>query len=256
MQEIYMRPWKLPATNRSNLNPGRHGLRAASGAAPPCAISRRFPYVFPGKIAIVMFFAGIAWPVPGGPCGSLLRKAEAGNERNGGRCLSDEDCPLHQDSVHGCSMPLRRSSLSNCPGAFSTRVLSGPHARHLGLDEEQTIADYLEAAGETAPTRLEVTSEVRILPHARLIARSPTQLAPWGMLAAGLLILALVLSVWSYFRRGTKREASAPEPVRAAAAPSSNDNGQSAATSQSPPGQNAPAQHPPSAHPGREANQC
>jgi len=21
-----MRPWKLPATNRSNLNPGRHGL--------------------------------------------------------------------------------------------------------------------------------------------------------------------------------------------------------------------------------------
>jgi cytoskeletal protein RodZ len=65
------------------------------------------------------------------------------------------------------------------------------------------------------------------------------------MLAAGLLILALVLSVWSYFRR-EQREASAPEPVRAAA-PSSNDNGQSAATSQSPPGQTPPAQHPPSA---------
>ena len=141
---------------------------------------------------------------------------------------------------------LEEEKFEQLPGGIFNKGFVRAYARHLGLDEEQTIADYLEAAGETAPTRLEVTSEVRILPAREADSEKPTRTVPWGMLAAGLLIFALVLSVWSYFRR-EQREASAPEPVRAAAAPSSNDNGQSAATSQSPPGQNPPAQHPPSA---------
>ena len=124
---------------------------------------------------------------------------------------------------------LEEEKFEQLPGGIFNKGFVRAYARHLGLDEEQTIADYLEAAGETAPTRLEVTSEVRILPARETDSEKPTRTVPWGMLAAGLLILALVLSVWSYFRR-EQREASAPEPVRAAA-PSSNDNGQGAGTS-------------------------
>ena len=111
---------------------------------------------------------------------------------------------------------LEEEKFEQLPGGIFNKGFVRAYARHLGLDEEQTIADYLEAAGETAPTRLEVTSEVRILPAREADSEKPTRTVPWGMLAAGLLILALVLSVLSYFRR-EQREASAPEPVRAAA---------------------------------------
>jgi cytoskeleton protein RodZ len=142
-------------------------------------------------------------------------------------------------------LALEEEKFEQLPGGIFNKGFVRAYARHLGLDEEQTIADYLEAAGETAPNRFEPTPEVRILPAREAESEKLPRTVPWGMLAAGLLILALVLSVWSYLRREQK-EASAPEPVRAAA-PSSNDNRQSAATSQSPVGQTPPAQHPPSA---------
>ncbi len=138
---------------------------------------------------------------------------------------------------------LEEEKFEQLPGGIFNKGFVRAYARHLRLDEEQTIADYLEAAGETAPKRFEPTPEVRILPAREAESEKLPKTVPWGMLAAGLLILALVLSVWSYFRRD-QREASAPEPVRAAA-PNSNDNKQGAGTLS--PVQTPPAQHPPSA---------
>ena len=138
---------------------------------------------------------------------------------------------------------LEEEKFEQLPGGIFNKGFVRAYARHLGLDEEQTIADYLEAAGETAPKRFEPTPEVRILPAREAESEKLPKTVPWGMLAAGLLILALVLSVWSYFRRD-QREASAPEPVRAAA-PNSNDNKQGAGTLS--PVQTPPAQHHPSA---------
>src|SRR5580765_3433510 len=76
---------------------------------------------------------------------------------------------------------LEEEKFEQLPGGIFNKGFVRAYARHVGLDEEQTLADYLEAAGETAPTRLEVTSEVRILPAREADSEKPTRTVPWGM---------------------------------------------------------------------------
>lgn len=96
---------------------------------------------------------------------------------------------------------LEEDKFDQLPGGIFNKGFVRAYARHLGLDEEQTVADYLEAAGETpAPKLPEALPEVRIVP-ARDTGSATRKDLPWGWLAAGLLLLALVLSLWSYFRR-------------------------------------------------------
>jgi cytoskeleton protein RodZ len=110
---------------------------------------------------------------------------------------------------------LEEEKFDQLPGGIFNKGFVRAYARHVGLDEEQTIADYLEAAGEGVPQRAEPSPEVRILPAREAENSEPGKGLPWGLLAAGLLVLALALSVWSYLKRD-RREPGSSEPVRAA----------------------------------------
>jgi len=76
---------------------------------------------------------------------------------------------------------LEEEKFEQLPGGIFNKGFVRAYARHLGLDEEQTIADYLEAAGETAPKRFEPTPEVRILPAREAESEKLPKTVPWGM---------------------------------------------------------------------------
>ena len=93
-----------------------------------------------------------------------------------------------------------------------------------GADEEQAVADYLEAAGESAPPVepvVDIPSPLRDQDN----SKEGEPGVPWGILAIVLLVLALALSVWSYYTRESVKDAkgspraAAPEPQAVPAPP-------------------------------------
>jgi cytoskeleton protein RodZ len=145
---------------------------------------------------------------------------------------------------------LEEEKFDQLPGGIFNKGFVRAYARHVGLDEDQAVADYLEAAGEGAPSRLEASPEVRILPARESERDEPGKGLPWGILAAALLVLALALSVWSYLGR-EHQESSAPAPVRAATRPDGIAAQPAIPAQGAPPtasgAQGTPVAHPPSA---------
>jgi cytoskeleton protein RodZ len=97
---------------------------------------------------------------------------------------------------------LEEEKFNQLPGGIFNKGFVRAYARHLGLDEDQTVADYLTASGEVAPEPIpEIMAEA-----ARQERRppAPSRPLPWGLFAALLLLVALVLSIWS--RRQHKPE--------------------------------------------------
>jgi cytoskeleton protein RodZ len=92
------------------------------------------------------------------------------------------------------------------PGGIFNKGFVRAYARHLGMDETQTIADYLEATGETQPAKKadafesvevqEVRTEVRKEDNSGGISA-----IPWGTLAGALLIVAIGLGIWGFYSR-------------------------------------------------------
>ena len=116
------------------------------------------------------------------------------------------------------------------PGGIFNKGFVRAYARHLGMDETQTIADYLEATGETQPAKKadafepveaqEVRTEVRKEDHDNGISA-----IPWGTLAGALLIVAIGLGIWGFYSR--EKVSKPAEP------PSSTTNLSSASPSES-----------------------
>lgn len=106
------------------------------------------------------------------------------------------------------------------PGGVFNKGFVRAYARHIGLDEEQAITDYLDATNQnpsgTTPASVPDISAVaaqaaqmerlRSLNHNGVAAR-----VPWEVLAALLLLLAIVLVFWSYRKRGAS--VARPEPT-------------------------------------------
>lgn len=120
---------------------------------------------------------------------------------------------------------LEEEKFEQLPGGIFNKGFVRAYARHLGIDEEQAVADYLEAARETAPPAepvVDVPSPVR---HEET-GKEGEPGVPWGILAIVLLGLALALSVWSYYTRESVKDAkgspraAATEPQSAPAGPS------------------------------------
>jgi len=105
---------------------------------------------------------------------------------------------------------IESSRFDQLPGGIFNRGFVRAYARHLGLDEEQIVADYKTAAGEDDPnsaldadlpqdTHLELSPE-----HSEL---------PWKELAVLLLLLAVGVSLWKFHSREaarTRQEATSP----------------------------------------------
>jgi cytoskeleton protein RodZ len=101
------------------------------------------------------------------------------------------------------------------PGGIFNKGFVRAYARHLGLDEDQTVAEYLEASGDAPPVQPEFPAEE---PGRRIqtSADVPHRQLPWGVFAAILLLVALALSIWSHRQKkheGAPTQDSPPPPA-------------------------------------------
>src|SRR5262249_52888528 len=93
---------------------------------------------------------------------------------------------------------LEENNFSQLPGGIFNPGFVRPYARHVGLDEEQTVADYLVASGETNAPQASAIELQAMAEQAELRqAVKKSQQLPWGVFAAILLILAVGLFWWS-----------------------------------------------------------
>lgn len=88
------------------------------------------------------------------------------------------------------------------PGGIFNRGFVRAYARHLGLDDEQIVADYRHAAGEDDPN---VPMETDPPQETQPEMSSGRHALPWKELAALFLLLAVGLSLWKFRSRELAR---------------------------------------------------
>ncbi len=128
---------------------------------------------------------------------------------------------------------LEEDKFNQLPGGIFNKGFVRAYSRFLGLDEDQTIADYLQASGDALPASTEtaargegsgenaahenVTRENKDkddkVSRLEASADAPPRQVPWGVFAGALLVVALALSFWSHRRREQAREAVRPTPA-------------------------------------------
>ena len=151
---------------------------------------------------------------------------------------------------------LEDEKFNQLPGGIFNKGFVRAYARALGVDEDQTIADYLEASGEAPPPRTESPSRETRDNVAQRGAHEPengrleirAELAshqlPWGVFAVVLLLIALGLSLWTHRRREQERLARQPQVAQrseqasgqSTSAPDASNSGQSSSAQSSPVG--------------------
>jgi cytoskeleton protein RodZ len=89
---------------------------------------------------------------------------------------------------------LEEEKFDQLPGGIFNKGFVRAYARHLGVDEDQAVADYLEASGEGSAQAAGMQAE--IAPAEPRPSDASWQI-PWGWFAAVLLLVALALSLWS-----------------------------------------------------------
>jgi len=122
---------------------------------------------------------------------------------------------------------LEEDKFNQLPGGIFNKGFVRAYSRVVGLDEDQTVADYLQASGDAPPVSTEIApresggreDEARedAERNSRLetISNTPPRQLPWGVFAAVLLVVALALSVWSHRQREHTRESVRPTPATA-----------------------------------------
>jgi cytoskeleton protein RodZ len=140
------------------------------------------------------------------------------------RSVSLDDIALSTKIGTRMLRALEEEKFDQLPGGIFNKGFVRAYARHLGLDEQQTINEYMEALGETQqrsmpPDAMAVSKPQPVaerLTKPILETREPERAAeiPWGLLALGLLLAALAFATWSYYHRtrGDDRSAATPAP--------------------------------------------
>jgi len=128
---------------------------------------------------------------------------------------------------------LEAEDFEQLPGGIFNKGFVRAYARHVGIDEEEAVADYLEAVGQT---QLAGTSAALPEVHAAEEQAEPPQKEdastaqiPWGILAIILLLLAIAFALWSYYARNAQAERLRTSGPPASVAGSSPGSGTSAA---------------------------
>jgi cytoskeleton protein RodZ len=157
------------------------------------------------------------------------------------RGVSLDDIALTTKIRAGLLQALEEEKFDRLPGGIFNKGFVRAYARHLGLDEDQAVADYLVASGEgpirragegSTGARTEA-AEPRIQLVREEAEANASQGSPLGVrgLFAGLLVLVVVGAVaWFYYHRERHAEnPSSPEPaaVSAPANPAASTNGPS-----------------------------
>lgn len=130
-------------------------------------------------------------------------------------------------------LALEGDKFGQLPGGIFNKGFVRAYARVVGLDEDQAVADYLQASGDASPAAPETRDNAREtnareteerISRLETISDSPSRPLPWGIFALILLAVALALSLWSHRRREQERLAahtpSAKAALQSSAAPS------------------------------------
>ena len=168
---------------------------------------------------------------------------------------------------------LEEDKFNQLPGGIFNKGFVRAYSRFLGLDEDQTIADYLQASGDALPASTETPSrgegsrehavhenvprenkdKDENVSRLEASADAPPRQVPWGVFAGALLVVALALSFWSHRRREHTRQADRPTPATVATQVSGQVSGSdlpttSSPTTGSPTGVSAPSAVPKTSH--------
>ncbi|HMB82466.1 MAG TPA: helix-turn-helix domain-containing protein [Terriglobales bacterium] len=119
---------------------------------------------------------------------------------------------------------LEEDKFNQLPGGIFNKGFVRAYSRFVGLDEDQTIAEYLLASGDALPVSTEIVSREdgarenqENLRRLEASADAPARQLPWGLFAALLLVIALALSLWSHRQREHTRPSVRPTPTTATA---------------------------------------
>lgn len=123
------------------------------------------------------------------------------------------------------------------PGGIFNKGFIRAYARHLGLNEDQTVADYTEAYLASHPqesTAVDPEAEGRKILEQRAQRvqqeRRRMERIPWGKAAIALLLVAFGVALWGSYSRytkpvndaaGKKPKVAKPEEMRSQASPKS-----------------------------------
>ena len=117
---------------------------------------------------------------------------------------------------------LEEDKFDQLPGGIFNKGFIRAYSRCIGLDEDQTVAEYLVASGDAPPPRTEIGFDGDInraneenLRRLEAISDTPRRTVPWGLLAALLLVIALALSIWTRQQRQHPTPPARPAPAAA-----------------------------------------
>src|SRR5579863_7186447 len=120
---------------------------------------------------------------------------------------------------------LEEEHFDQLPGGIFNKGFVRAYARHLGMDEDQAVADYLAETGGGPVVRepeVDLASIAARAEESRSGSRGDSEL-PWEKLAALLLLVALGLAFWGWRSRKTHEQAAADSsssPVSPSSVPS------------------------------------
>ena len=106
---------------------------------------------------------------------------------------------------------LEQEKFDLLPGGIFNKGFVRAYAKHLGLDDEVVVADYLEAAGESSPApTIADPTEAQNAQELRNLGSS--QPLPWGSMAALVVVGTLLFAAWHYYsHRKTAQDMGASE---------------------------------------------
>ena len=134
------------------------------------------------------------------------------------RSISLDDISLSTKIGTRLLRALEEEKFEQLPGGIFNKGFVRAYARHLGLDEEQAIADYMAALGESqvkASTEAEAAKPAHAPERPQPVPRQvrddqPAPEIPWTLLALLLLVIALAFASWNYYHREQRNESVSP----------------------------------------------
>jgi len=129
---------------------------------------------------------------------------------------------------------LEEEHFEQLPGGIFSKGFVRAYARHLGIDEEQAVADYLSATTPSSPQETSQTPQNDLpVELAKQLEERESERAvrlPWGLFAGLLLIVALGFALWGFYSREKRKRDNAEAHVQDTNVPGlavSHANGQS-----------------------------
>jgi cytoskeleton protein RodZ len=134
------------------------------------------------------------------------------------RGISLNDVALATKIRAGLLQALEEEKFERLPGGIFNKGFVRAYARHLGIDEEQAIADYMAASGDGPIRRIPEGARVEPEPRIQLVkeerAEKQGSLNPRGLLAGLAVLVVVFAAAWFYYHREREHEASsAPAAV-------------------------------------------